>query len=349
MFIEPMYFRAFVAQELINWYYSENPFPYDHLLVQFLHKTDNHKFLYCARNPERVAFNFLFWTSPFDTWSWIYLGTSILLLGGSLRGKCLEVIGILLRQSCTILNTKKILILLMFVTIVLTCGYESIISSHITVPPPYSIAANLKTLVERGYRIIKLDEFSENKELSEIFVFENITSRSLKSSLVPNTSAMNLFQLRQHVFNCNATIGFKYCTSNLVLAPYWNATKCFCARNSEYTRPMIFTFSGYDRYRFAHAAQVLTESGIIQMYKEIYPYIHGFRNNWILRITEIGQNGPIAFKLSDWKIGSIFLIWITVAGFGFISFVIEIIISKCISVFLKINGALDFVLKSGLR
>jgi len=163
------YYRVSAALSS-TWIWS----PFDQSLISFLLKTDTIKFMYCTR-PTRQAFNMLFWTIPFDKYSWFGLGITVLALSALLRGKWIEVITILMRQSSSILNGNKILLLLMLVAIVITCCYESIISCYLTVPLPFILLEGLSDLVNTGYKLLytysnaslnQLEEFTQRQNIS---------------------------------------------------------------------------------------------------------------------------------------------------------------------------------------
>jgi len=102
-----------------------------------------HRFMYCKQSEERQSFNFLFWTIPLDPWSWIGLGISCFLLLLLLRGQWFQICSILMRQSCSVINRNKTLIVFIFASIIFTYGYEGVISSLLTVPPPIKIFETL--------------------------------------------------------------------------------------------------------------------------------------------------------------------------------------------------------------
>jgi hypothetical protein len=127
------------ASSYLNWYLRDR--------VKF-------RFLYCREWDDRESFSFFFWTKPFDGWGWALLALSMLGLTLVLKGNWLDVFGALLvRQSASSLDSHKTLILLVAAAIVITCGYESIISSELIVPPPVLVARSLRDLLGSGYRL----------------------------------------------------------------------------------------------------------------------------------------------------------------------------------------------------
>jgi len=112
------------------------------------------RFVYCTELSERESFSSLFWSIPMDTWSWILLGITCLSITILLRGQWFQVYSILMRQSCTILNKNRTLIIFILATIIFTYGYEGIISSLVIVPPPIKVFNTMKELLDNGYRIV---------------------------------------------------------------------------------------------------------------------------------------------------------------------------------------------------
>jgi len=80
-----------------------------------------------------------------------------------------------MRQECRILTgNRKFLIIFIATTIVLTYGYEGMISSLVTVAPPVMGYNKLKVLLDGGYKILAGDLVSL-RQFIELFNAENIT------------------------------------------------------------------------------------------------------------------------------------------------------------------------------
>jgi len=127
----------------------------DNVMKQVLTGVVTSKFFYCSRTEKRRKFSFLFWTLPFDTCSWSLIGISIMAISMILKIQLLHVFGILMRQECRALQgRRKLVIVFVLVAIVLTYGYEGIISSLLTVSPPILVYAKLKPMLEDGYKIM---------------------------------------------------------------------------------------------------------------------------------------------------------------------------------------------------
>jgi len=113
---------------------------------QLFLKTDKRYFVFCTTKIERETLSFMFWTAPLDNWSWVALGTSVMLLIFTYRGQWVEIYSILMRQSCNILEKNKLLVIFIFAAIIFTYGYEGIVSSYLTVPPPFKAYESLREL-----------------------------------------------------------------------------------------------------------------------------------------------------------------------------------------------------------
>jgi len=85
---------------------------YPHSLLSTLDlKDEPSNFVYCVKFVERERFSLLFWTVPLDTWTWTLLGISCVFLTIQLHGHWFEIYSILMRQSCTILEKNRVLII----------------------------------------------------------------------------------------------------------------------------------------------------------------------------------------------------------------------------------------------
>jgi hypothetical protein len=158
------------------------------MIHYYLRDTTKAGFFYCRRSVERESFSFFFWAVPFDAWGWALLALSLIVLTLVSKGDWLDVFGALVvRQSYSTLDKNKTLILLLFAAIVITCVYESIVSSHLIVPPPIIVAQRLKDLVEAGYGILGYDNRGDNTVIFLLLRRENISHSSLNEPpFVPN-------------------------------------------------------------------------------------------------------------------------------------------------------------------
>jgi len=110
--------------------------------------------MYCTESSERQTFNFLFWTCPFDEYSWILLGTCFLSLSILLRGQWIMVAAISMRQGIQPKQWNVALLTFLLITIVISCCYESIISSYLIIAPPFVVFNSLKNLIDDGYKVL---------------------------------------------------------------------------------------------------------------------------------------------------------------------------------------------------
>jgi len=163
-----------LGEPLHEYWQHVPPSHYAAYTVSVVHE----RFLYCVEKDERESFNFLFWAVPLDPWSWVGLGTSCILLTISLRGEWFQIYSILMRQSCTVLERNRILILFILATIIFTYGYEGVISSYLTVLPPIVVLKTVRELIESGYQVIGPNRGQEYPELELLLKRENL-SRTL--------------------------------------------------------------------------------------------------------------------------------------------------------------------------
>jgi len=321
----PNYFRVTAVWVTSYTFAASDVSPKDHLLVQLLMGKAVKKFIYCVTEPEREAFSSAFWTIPFDKWSWIGLGISGFVLSVLLGGKWVEVVAILMRQSTSILTGNKMLVLLMLVTVVITCGYESIISCYLTVLPPILMLDSLKDLLKIGYRLLLYSPISNNEELAELIDRENITSLDelLYQGDLPWTPD-KLFQLLETGKVLVVWSGCGKATLQLPFSTNYDPKiKCFCTSELSISSPKVFQFSGHDRRIFGQALQSLIESGVYQMYEEIHRFIMWFGRDRELQEFEDASNEPTAFQITEAKMFSIFIGWISLSVLAILTFVAE--------------------------
>ena len=143
---------AIAVMDFLDWFAGD--LPLDKLLRFFVHRKRENSMLYCVRHEEREAFKVQFWVIPFDTGSWILIGATCFIFTSILRCRWIHVVAAFLRQGVSVANREKLLILLVFVVIVLTICYESIISSVIMVPSPAIVADTLIDLFQSGYQLL---------------------------------------------------------------------------------------------------------------------------------------------------------------------------------------------------
>jgi len=146
----------------------------DNMLKQVLRRQIYSVYMYCTESLEREGFSFFFWILPFDNWTWLFLGISILTITLVVHGNWFPVFAILMRQNCGILDGRKLLMIFIIAAIIFTYGYEGIVSSFLTVQPPVKVYETLKGLLSANYTMRAptdgiLDEYKE------IFKRGNIT------------------------------------------------------------------------------------------------------------------------------------------------------------------------------
>jgi len=324
-----------------KWYEGSPMMPINRLFYQFLYNDQSYKFLYCTRHIERESFSILFYTVPFDLWSWAGIGAALVILTLFLREKWTNILGILVRQASS--KRKNLLVLLMLMSIVITCCYESIVSGFLTVPPPVITFNSLKGLIDAGYKMLDLEDAERDMwKLEDVFRRENITSHSLQSSLIPGPE-LDLWtedEIRDGLLACNSTVAIpssnKYETY-IALNPHNETnTKCYLTSRAPISQTVLFTFTGHDYVSFGKGAQFLTESGIMQMYDNVNYYFVLFQKKKRDHYENYILSQPVAFNLSDWKVGSIFCGWIFLVFFSGFVFSSELFRGQIINSFDKL-------------
>jgi hypothetical protein len=301
------------------------------MIQPYLRDNNEMRFLYCRPGDERESFSFFFWAVPFDEWGWGFLALTLVVFTLVLKGGWLNVFGtLLLRQSFPSIDKKKPLVLLSFSAIVITCGYESIISSRLIIPPPLIVAHTLKDLVDSGYRIFGWDDtYADTSTLYLILNRENISYSSVNEApFIPNTF-MNYdgWQLYSH---CNGTslvdsfFELDSWQSQMDFSYPGTGIRCHFVKQTKYPQEYTITYSGYSLTTFHTFLTSYQESGILDMFYKLYkciinlePKIRVAQKNYAEKRTEI------PFELKDPKIISIFIAWGILLVGGLLVFLTE--------------------------
>jgi len=291
------------------------------------------KFLYCVDKDEHEAFSFMFWTIPFDFWSWTGLAFSCLSFSILLRGDLFQIYSILMRQSCTILNKNKILIVLILVTIIFTYGYEGVISSFLTVPPPIKVVERLKDLIELGYKILNYQDL-RSSELRRIFEQENITV-PIEDWRIPDSEAWSESQTYDSVAHRSTTtevitreqhIGIDF------MATKFRDTMCHIVKNTFMFKHEVYVFRGHLQKKLLNISQNMLQAGILGFIYDYCRFVNTLSNLDVMRarIMMEEESRTIPFVMRDWKMLSIFMGWTFILGIAFIVFLVEVVYSSTI-------------------
>jgi hypothetical protein len=287
------------------------------LFQSYLRDTRERGFVYCVRGVERKSFSFFFWAVPYDTWGWVLLSLSLVGLTVVSKGKWLDAFGALLaRQSYSSLDKNKSVILILFAAIVLTCGYESIISSSLILPPPIIVARRLKDLVDSGYGIIGYDKSSYTATIFMTLQIENISYSSVNEHpFVPNTAQSNSKHTLRLLAGCNVT--YLMAPGDADTMQYWInqrplllGLRCHVVKETRQAQAFLITYSGYFPSTVHTLVISFQESGILEMFYKFYDY----STNLALRIRVekkryADERAEVPLKLRDPKILSIFIAW----------------------------------------
>jgi len=272
-------------------------------------------YIYCSKEkPQREGFSFLIWAVPLDKWSWIYLLMSGLVLTVLTRGQWIQVCRILLRQECTVLiGIKKYLIIFILMVIVITYGYEGVISSLLTIRPPIISFNTMKELLDHGIKILFRDHGRMYKLLG-VFKRENISEDSLETHLLYIPHEYKYFDLSPLLVNGNTTLKIP-----VHLSLDWKAhlkrdfphVHCYVAKKSGYSSENTINLHGPFRSVLARITYAFLESGILFMY--------GNWENYLIKLpsASLGEKleaeekglGVSAFDMTEWRMISIFIVW----------------------------------------
>jgi hypothetical protein len=295
----------------------------------FLRDTQNARFLYCRQGEDRESFSFFFWAKPFDRSGWALLALSILTLTLVMKGNWLDVFGALfVRQLASSLDSNKTLILSVAASIVITCGYESIISSHVIIPPPVVVARNLKDLVGSGYKILGFSNKTQTLDIFNILRRENISHSSAgEPPFSPGEPLDRLALLSKGNVTTLATASVEIGLRQHVFDSKFPGLGIQCHYVKETTYPFIFhtTYSGYSARVFHRMLRSFQESGILGMLFKFDSFV-----TWFPSRLEVAKNkyreekaAEVSFSLKDPKIISIFIGWGILLSFASITFLAE--------------------------
>jgi len=293
---------------------------YSNIFRRFHFRTIPRYFLYCTKKPTRESFSLLFWTIPMDNSTWALVGLAVVILTIFLRGQWFEIFAIIMRQSCSILDKKKILMVFILATIIFTYGYEGVISSFITVPPPFKIFSTLSELLNSKYKIM-IPDYGGN-----IFLNSDIYHALFKAENIALNHS-NMGRYFQPTRGSESHFGFNLPFGNLTVAyapevlDYWQfamwqkhgkeGLRCF--RASKIAGPQIktkYTFFGFYHSHMMRALQVLFESGVLGLYINFNVFVKNFGPRMMFEVLDYQDRRPAVFTMNDWKILSIFLILI---------------------------------------
>jgi len=317
----------------------------DMILKQILQGKSTQKFGYCTEVEEREGFSFSFWVVPFDQWSWLFLGISVLGIIGILRGHWFEIYAILMRQECRILKDRqKLLIIFILATIIFTYGYEGVISSLVIVQPPVIIFKRLKDLIVAQYKVLQFDMIPLRSPfpvpvpdyLTPIISYENITEKPASwismediSNLISSdgTWSTNEIIFKRLVGN-NVTSLFRtdiLKQFKVIISEYTpRGTTCHLARDTIVSNNRLFQFyAGIGQPQLVQVVERLLHSGIVEYY---YSYKYFIDNlTWMRRseFLEWVENMPKLFKMADWKVMSVFIGWAAFLLLSLVDFGLE--------------------------
>jgi len=234
------------------------------------------KFGYCRKFEEREGFSFLFWTIPFDGWTWVLLGISALVITMILRGQWFEVYAILMRQECRILQGRsKLLMIFILATIIFTYGYEGVISSFVTVQPPIIVFKTLKDLLAAGYKVLQVSQSPVIGYLTPIIGNENITEEPeswITLENLPNNGSLEDVQYEpfKRLAQCNVTSDFKskfLKQYSVLLKKKAPTTSCQLIRDTSFSTNRIYHFfAGLAQPKLVFVVERLVQSGIVDWY-----------------------------------------------------------------------------------
>jgi len=309
----------FSLDSLVHW------FPYSMYSLNFV-DSENTKFMYCVVRDERESFDIFFWTIPLDSWTWICLCVSCIVLTFQLRGQWFQICSILMRQSCTILNRNKILIIFIFATIIFTYGYEGVISSFLTVPPPIKVFKRLRDLVVSGYKIMGINEGSL-RELNELFERDNI-SIPINDSIVHGSYYFSDYQIKTSLSQCNTTFQvsarFEEASISSFVEIIFAQVKCHVVKHSKKLANTNYFFFGQLKDVLRSYARIWIETGLMTVIDGFGKYMANLKTMKLTKAKIVEETRLAPFEMSDWKVLSAFVGWAFRLGISMLVFILEV-------------------------
>jgi hypothetical protein len=297
------------------------------VLQWYLRDSASWKFLYCRKGDEWKGFSFFFWAVPFDEAGWALVALSLLSLTVVLKGDWLFAFGALfVRQGFEALNTKRILILFVLSAIVLTGGYEGVISSLVIIPPPPIVAITLKDLIDSGYTLHGWKKNVEHGTILNILKRENVPYTTVTQWPFVTGREKEIWRF----WESNSVIieDMKIEISQEIADYFYPhlGLKCHHVKETVYPRQFHITYSGYASHTIQILMRSFTESGVLGMW---YSYA-SYATNIIAKLRSERRkyreaNTETPFELNDPKIMSIFIGWGVLVVCGFLAFMLEVV------------------------
>jgi len=279
--------------------------------------------LYCTHESEREGFTFLFWMLPLDLWSWILLSITMIALTIKLRGNWLEIISILMRQSSHLLRKQKVLIIFIFASIIFTYGYEGIVSSLLTVPPPYKTLKTLQNLKDAGYKIILPSSFS-----SELGHWE-AQHPNLSTGLITDFQSDNNYFRTLALCNVTTPMDLDMSTSMAMQVKSFlpRTGMCNVASDTAFAIRPIFTYIGEGQATVSFIGRRMFQAGIFALYYTYDLFTTTYLEKRKIEVFEYNEaKKEASFSITDWKMLSIFVTWGSLTGLTVMVFMVEIVV-----------------------
>jgi len=303
-------------------------------LSQVLISTEEQAVVYCVKSSERMAFSPKFWTMPFDMTSWVFIGVSCFCLTLLLKGEWFEIVSILMRQSCSILNNRRILVLFSLITIVLTYGYEGVVSSFLTAPSPLLIVNTIGDLVHDGYRIVvgRLNLVGDTPRwVKTIMNQTNLTEDQLTPLFVDGDRDSDFYGLFAH---CNHTTFMDSGIRSKILLIEMNeevkkvsGATCHSTKlgisGSEFA--LINLIWGPAHAEVGRWTRNLIEFGVLDLIRKFTDFVMVVPFLRRKEKQEYLDGLPVVFRFADWKIRSTFIGWAVLLNLAGIVFLLEVV------------------------
>jgi len=276
------------------------------LSLEQLVEEDETNFVYCSRNPAiRKNFDFRIWFIPFDTPTWGLVVTSIVSIN-LLENQIPKAGGILIS----------------FALVLISSHYDSLMSSHVTVPPDFVKIETLKELiVDNSYKIQGYGKSTARLYIemkNKAVIYGGVTEKQVNDSLYQHqndNAALLDGDIMRRLQWGNTTSVVRRIPGIGNLVEEWEVDfrfklpniRCHILKEPTYSTDDRYGFDGIYRYKFKKIIQNLFEIGFLQEMRRLTAYTEFIKVYRSKENTTYHDNLPNKLKLLDWKIGSVFL------------------------------------------
>jgi hypothetical protein len=188
----------------------------------------------------------------------------------------------------------------------------------------------VKDLLDNGYRILG---FTEERRLlhgiTDTFRRENISNRLNLSFVYGAQTTTDSFK---SVYFCNSTVlsTAEYPKFAIYIVNLFHpGPSCFFAEDLIFPENRMYHIFGYSQEKLAAIAQRLFQTGILLFNDKFSDFVSMYKyyKGYMVKEEKLREYVE-PFKLLDWKVFSMFLIWVSLSLLSLFAFLLELICAK---------------------